>query len=288
MISEAVTLPFIEEDVSTLGSACVRYDALARELVLMELRSSADAVSSWEAENLKCISDQERNAALYDRFLTEMHQRCPLRDAPSFSPLSGVARANLSSRRTGLLDPVTVAAPPLSIRCGVNEESNVLPTRTAQSEGRDSIADEERVLLHSSAHLSQASSFGDPLSWTPQQAASQSALDGVFFEALVSQQLSLALWMGNANPDETLRVLMRDVQAVDRRTCEEKALLDFINAARFTEQRAYKRRRLQLESQAVKSKAKVASLEKLLKVGAEVGSSPREALSDRLRLWLHE
>ncbi|KAL7709663.1 hypothetical protein N2W54_004469 [Lotmaria passim] len=284
-----VDLPFAEEAGEDLGSSRTYLMAAARELVLAELKRTPESWSRWEAVDATSIEEQERNAACYRSFVAQVRRRCVAESGTSFSPISGESHGVRGGRGDGPLDLVAVAAPPLTLlgfsRNAADDEM-----------GRDGVglrlddraAEEERPLLQSSTQLSREISVGEMPAWTPQHAVSQSMLDGVLFEALLSQHVSLSLWGRCSNPDETLQGMLHHVQRIDKSLCEQKSLLDFINAARFTEQRTYKRRRVELESQAAKSRAKVSSLEQLLKVGVAEEAANSMSAAERLRLWLLE
>ncbi|KPI90877.1 hypothetical protein ABL78_0110 [Leptomonas seymouri] len=284
-VFDCVDLPFADDAPSSDSASGVRPLALARELVLAELKRNADAML-WREASERSAAEQERNAALYRSFISEVQRRCSGEGVNSFSPISGSARLPRADLSGGPLALVAVAAPPLALRCSDGDGGANMSTSYSKEEGKDLAVGEEHLLLQSSAHMSPLSSMGELSAWTPQQAASQSSLDGVFFEALLSQQLNLSLWMSCGNPEETLRGMLQDVQQVEQAVCDEKSLLEYTNAARFAEQRAYKRRRTELEPQAVKSRAKVASLEKLLNVGANDVSLNASNEAERLRLWL--
>ncbi|KPA84607.1 hypothetical protein ABB37_01134 [Leptomonas pyrrhocoris] len=287
-VFDGVDLPFADEAPSSASSSSVRQLALAREVVLAELKNNAEAASIWEEASAKSLLEQERNAALYRSFIAELRQRCSLEGLSSFSPISGSVRPSRAVSSTGPLDLVTVAAPPVALQKRVGEGEEATSNGGLHDVGVNLMAEEETPLLQSSAHVSQVSSVGDSATWTPQQAASQSSLDGVFFEALLSQQLNLSLSMSCADPSETLEEMLRNVHRVEKTVREETSLLEYVNAARFAEQRAYKRRRTELESQVTKSHAKVASLEKLLNVGASDVFPKAPNAAERLRLRLLE
>ncbi|CAJ1011220.1 hypothetical protein Q4I28_006533 [Leishmania naiffi] len=121
-----------------------------------------------------------------------------------------------------------------------------------------------------------------------QPMVSQATLDGVFFEALLSQELNLALWRSCGAPQEALQCALEEMQRLDRAACAEDALLRYLNASRCTEQRAYKRRRDELESQLHKTREKVSALEKLVGVGTAELSAREVGRGKRLRACLLE
>lgn len=290
MTFDGVELPFVDDEAASFStsSSLTRQLALAREAVWAELRSSPEAMAAWEVTDLKSMESQTHNTEAFRSFLPEMHHQHPSHNVISSSPISGAVRVPAAHQLRSPLDLVTVADPPLSLRASSsqNEKSACRLNHLHQKGG--SIGDSEVPLLASSSQVSLLSSVEEMPTWTPEQLASQSTLDGVFFEALLSQQLNLALWINCANPDEALRDMLQDVQMVDRRLCDEETMLLSLNAARYTEQRSYKRRRLEVQSQTLKSKAKVESLEKLLHVTPSNGSCAAASKADRLHLWLQE
>ncbi|TPP43609.1 hypothetical protein CGC21_20040 [Leishmania donovani] len=121
-----------------------------------------------------------------------------------------------------------------------------------------------------------------------QMVVSQASLDGVFLEALLGQELNLALWRSCGAPQEALQCALEEMQRLDQAACEEDAALRYLNTTRFAEQRTYKRRRAELQSQLQKTREKVFALEKLVRVET-AGSSPREVgAGERLRACLLE
>jgi hypothetical protein len=100
--------------------------------------------------------------------------------------------------------------------------------------------------------------------------------------------MSLALWGAFGNPNEMLQEMLHDARLVSKTICEEHTLLECLNAARFAEQRDYKRRRVEQEARMLKAKAKVAALEKLVNIGtAEMSYTPVKT-AEWLRLRLQE
>lgn len=285
---DGVDLPFFNEAQPGSSTQHVRHLALARSLVLAELQSDESAAAAWKEAEAACCREQESNAARYRAFVSEMVQQSPSNMLSSSSPISGAARLVGGSRRAGLLDDVSVAAPPVVLRGVARRVENPVRGDASNKASDDALLDSEAPLLQSSSFLSQGSGPGDSSLWTPQHVASQSSLDGIFFESLVSQQLSLDLWIEAANPQEILQGMLEDVRRIDQALCAEATALEAVNAARFSEQRDFKRRRATLKSQAAKVRAKVASLEVLLKVdeGESKGVPQRVRLADRLCLSL--
>lgn len=286
---DGVRLPFADDEEFFSSSAGVRFLANARELVWQELHNVSDDLDSWEAAKRTALEEQRRNAEAYKTFVQKMRESGFQQSSTILSPISGSVRVMDSAITGGLLAPVTVAEPPLSLRAQMTQNGALTTGIPFAGESDDMLIDDQKPLLGSSEELTPLPSMNEGLTaWTPQQLASQSALDGVFFEALVSQQLNLALWTHAASPEEAMRDMLSEVQLLDRHLCEEKSVLDSINAARFAEQRAHKRRRLEVESQTSKSRAKVASLKKLLGVDVAEKVATNSSAAERLRLWLHD
>lgn len=252
--------------------------AVARQLILQEVQNTPAAAQAWSEAVTQAQEAQCRHDEAYRAWQRSIHVRLA-RDLGegSLSPISGTARGPPARRPCGLLDPIEVAPPPVTL----SHTTATAMTGAHRVDAADGGGnDEEAPLLRSSS-----------ASATPavtQLATSQACLDGVFFEALLSQELSLSLWRSCGAPQETLECALRDVQRLDEAACHEDAVLHHLHATRFAEQRTYKRRRTELQSQLRKTREKVSALEKLLDVGTAGAAVPRAGRGERLRACLAE
>lgn len=284
---DGVDLPFCHDVDGSSVSQQMRFLSDARARVLAELNSDAKMMASRRDAEAEAAEKQALHARLYRSFRSEMDLRCPMNDITSPSPVSGVSSSRGDvGHWAGELEVVSVAAPPRALRCSTEALNKVGAGTALNEELSGQSSEEEKPLLTSSAPVSQVSLGEESSVWTQQHASSQSFLDGLFFESLVSQQLNLALWMHAASPQDTLRGMLKDLQNVAHQLCEETSQLAYANAARVLEQRAYKRRRSGIEAQTSKSRAKVASLEKLVMPGEGEVPPPLGPLVDGLGSWL--
>ncbi|KAG5494630.1 hypothetical protein JIQ42_02245 [Leishmania sp. Namibia] len=268
---DGVALPFADPPLGEAPSASeeVRWMAFARDLVLQDLRSTPVEAQAWADAITRSLETQRGHYQSFRDFVSDM-QALLGHDIGegSPSPISGTLRHTGRGSRCGLLDPVEVAAPPLTLRRATAPGARVGSVPPLSShEGPKLESGEEEPLL-----ISSSPSFTPPLT---QVAVTQASLDGVFFEALLSQELNLTLWQSCGAPQEALQCALDELQRFDRSACEEEAVLRYLNTARCAEQRTYKRRRAELESQLRKTREKVSALEKLMGVGTAM-LSPRE------------
>ncbi|KAG5470066.1 hypothetical protein LSCM4_02760 [Leishmania orientalis] len=268
---DGVGLPFADPPLGEASSASeeVRWMAFARDLVLQDLRSTPFEAQAWADAITRSLETQRGHYQSLRDFVSDMQARLGHDIGEgSPSPISGTLQHTRRGSRCGLLDPVEVAAPPLTLRRATVPGAwvgSVSPLSSHEDPKLES--GEEQPLL-----ISSSPSFTPSLT---QVAVTQASLDGVFFEALLSQELNLTLWQSCGAPKEALQCALDELQRLDRSACEEDAVLRFLNTTRCAEQRTYKRRRAELESQLRKTREKVFALEKLMGVGAAM-LPPRE------------
>ncbi|KAG5470488.1 hypothetical protein LSCM1_01732 [Leishmania martiniquensis] len=281
---DAVALPFADSPLSATSSGAedVRWMAFARELVLQDLRSTPLAMQVWADAITHSLETQQEHYQSVRDFLSDMQSRLA-RDAGEGlpSPISGTIRHTGGDSRGGLLDPVEVAAPPLTLwRSTVPGDPAGSVPPLSGLERSELESEEEEPILFSSSRVTPSET---------QLTATQASLDAVFFEALLSQELSVTLWQSCGAPQEALQCALDEMQRLDRSLCEEDAVLRYLNTTRYAEQRTYKRRRTELESQLRKTREKVSALEKLLGFGTAALSSGGEVRpGKRLRTYLLE
>ncbi|KAG5496150.1 hypothetical protein JKF63_02451 [Porcisia hertigi] len=283
---DGVALPFESALLSGASSASedIRWMAFARDLVMQEIQRTPSAAQDWVDATLGSQEEQRKNYRSFRSLVSDVQRQLPHDMAgETLSPISGAAQHTRGRHPSGLLDRVEVATPPVALRraAAVGGSARAGPCLLSQKAqgGEEEEAGEEPLLFASSSSVT--SSLGQGL-------VSQSQLDGVFFEALLSQELSLALWLNSGVPQEALQCALDEMQLLGRAACEEDAKVRYINSTRFAEQRAYKRRRTELQAQVSKTREKVFALEKLLGVGSG-GSTPGRVGSEvRLRACLLE
>ncbi|GET91422.1 hypothetical protein, conserved [Leishmania tarentolae] len=282
---DGVVLPFGDAPLGRASSTAeeVRWMAFARDLVLQELQSTPSTAQEWADATASSQVAQRGHYQTYLDFIRHMQERLPCDiGLGSPSPISGAVRPTPGRYRCGPLDRVEVAEPPASLRCAATPSvSTRCAPRLRIHEGpMNEDGEKEEPLLSSSS-----TSLTDGMT---QMVASQTSLDGIFFEGLLSQELNLALWRRCSLPQEALRCALEEVQRLDRAACEEDAVLRYLNTMRFTEQRAYKRRRAELQSQLNKTREKVVALERL--VGVETAGLVRREVGtgERLRACMLE
>lgn len=282
---DGVALPFGDATLDGTASASegVRWMAFARDLVLQELQSTPSTAQAWADATARSQEAQRGHYRTYRDFVSLMQERLPCdMGVGSSSPISGAVRPLAGRYRCGLLDRVEVAAPPATLWrvTALGAPTQSVPRLRSHEGPMGEDGEEEEPLL-----MSSSTSVTDGMT---QMVVSQASLDGVFFEALLSQELNLALWRSCGAPQEALQCALEEMQRLDRAACEEDAVLRYLNTTRFVEQRTYKRRRAELQSQLYKTREKVSALEKLVGVEA-AGSSLREfGTGERLRACLRE
>ncbi|KAK7199695.1 hypothetical protein NESM_000015200 [Novymonas esmeraldas] len=283
---DSVSLPYAD---SVLGDGSsdaeeTRWMAFARASVMKEIKSDAGSKQAWSDAIEESDAAQRRHDEAHRAFLLEVQQRLHGGvDDGIPSPLTGAVRPVASRGRCGLLDLVEVAAPPLRLRStGANvAASQAQPYAiVAKGDGAEEEQEQEAPLLASSSLTLTPAASPTPVS--------QAALDAVFFESLVSQELNLALWRSVAVPQEALRCALEEVQQLDRALCVEDATVRYINTVRFTEQRTYKRRRSELKAQLCKTHEKVTALERLLGTVATEPPTATSCTGERLRASMCE